>query len=559
MLSSPQPVGADAFDLDVLSAAVETAEALIVVTDPKGVILRFNPACERLTGWSAEEMVGRNAVDLLAPGRKAEVIERAVDHLRTGGSRRSVGRWRTRSGEERTISFTDTVLNDDQGRVRCLVATGVDITAERRAEAALVASERRHRALVEHATDVVVVLDPDSTLRYVSPSAERLLGWTPEQLEGRKGFDLVVEADQGVALMAMEETLAEPGPTTLREFRLRDRWGLPVYVEAVANNQIDDPAVAGVILHLRDIDERRRLEGDLRGAEERFRHAFAKAPTGIAVMDLAGRFVEINPALASILDRAPSELIARVEDEVTHPEDRRLDAVPLRRLLAGEVEGYQIEKRYLRPDGTTVWAMLNVSALYRPDGEPQHLLVHIEDVTARRTLTRELSHLANHDGLTGLPNRSAVHRRIDEALGRDEGAGVGVLFVDLDEFKWVNDRYGHAFGDQALAAVARRLASVVRPTDFVGRVGGDEFVIVCEPATGPTVERVAARLQERLRLPLGTAELPDLVVGASVGGVLARAGESTSEVLRRADEAMYRGKVERRESAEMARASRDSA
>jgi chemotaxis family two-component system sensor kinase Cph1 len=99
----------------------------------------------------------------------------------------------------------------------------------------------------------------------------------------------------------------------------------------------------------------------------------------------------------------------------------------------------------------------------------------------------------------------------------------------------------------------------VRPTDFVGRVGGDEFVIVCEPATEPTVALVAARVGEQLRFPLGMAELPDLSVGASVGGVVARPGEGTSAVLRRADEAMYRRKLERRRAIELARSEPDSA
>ena len=547
MSSSSHSLREGSFDLDVLAVAVETADALIVVTDPEGIILRFNPACERLTGFTAEEMLGRSAIGLLAPGRAREVIERYTSHALTGGSMRSVGRWRTRSGDEKTISFTNTVLYDDDGVVRCFVATGVDITAELRAEAALVSSERRHRALVEHATDVVVVLDPDSTLRYVSPSAERLLGWAPADLEGRKGFDLVVEADRDVALLAMGETLTEPGPTTAREFRLWHRSGWPVYVEAVANNQLDDPAVRGIILHLRDINERRCLEGTLRGAEERFRHAFAKAPTGIAVMDLDGGFVEVNPALAQILDRTPDELVACVADDLTHPDDRAVDGFQTRRLLAREIDGYSIEKRYLRPDGTTVWASLNVSVLCGVDGEPQHLLAHIEDITARRSLTQELSHLAHHDGLTGLPNRTAVHQRIDEALARPDRDGVGVLFVDLDDFKRVNDLHGHAFGDLVLSAVSRRLAEAVRPADFVGRVGGDEFVIVCEPATDASVDRVAARVSETFQHPLEVPGFPAVRVGVTVGGVVAEGGETTNAVLRRADEAMYRGKVRSRE------------
>jgi len=538
-----QPEVGGGSELEILSVAVETADALIVVTDPSGRILRFNPACERLSGWAAEEMIGENAFRLLAPGWRNEVEAQFVGLMRTGGSQRSVGRWVTRSGVERVISFTNTVLLDDLGEPRFLVATGVDITVEREAVAALTASERRHRALVEHSTDVVVVIDADGLVQYVSPSVEMLLGWTAGELEGRPGFDFIVDADLPVVAQSLEETLTEPGPTVPREFRVRDRSGRPVLVEAVANNQLDDPSVNGVILHLRDLSERRTLEATLRTAEERFRLAFAKAPTGIAVMGLDGSFVEVNPALGQILGRLPADLVAHTGQEITHPDDRLADAESTGRLLAGEIDGYRQERRYLRPDGSTVWTRSSVSLLCGPDGEPAHLLAHIEDITDQRSLAQELSHLAHHDGLTGLPNRTAVHRRLDEALGHTHLHGVGVLFIDLDHFKRVNDTYGHELGDRVLRAVSRRLTEVVRPSDFVGRVGGDEFVIVCEPATEAIVARVADRVRERLGEPIRVVGVPDVVVGATVGAVIAESGEDTTTVLRRADAAMYHGKV----------------
>lgn len=183
-------------DADVLAVAVQTVDALIVVTDPNGLIVAFNPACERLTGRSAEEMIGVNAVALLATGGRTDLIEASVELLERGGSRRSVGRWVTRDGEERTVAFTTTVLGHPDGTPRCLVVTGVDITGEQRALLALSESERRHRALVEHSADIVAVVDVAGLITYVSPSAERILGWNPAEVEGRPALDVGAEDDR---------------------------------------------------------------------------------------------------------------------------------------------------------------------------------------------------------------------------------------------------------------------------------------------------------------------------------------------------------------------------
>ena len=542
------PTGMSGLDADVVAAAMGTAESLIVVTDVGGSILWANPACERVLGWPVGELVGRNALDYLTSGELREDDDEHQRLLASTGSRRQTNRWRTRDGGERTISFTRTPVRDEAGVVRRIVATGVDVSGEHLARAALLASERRHRALVEHASDVVVVIDERAVITYVSASAEAQLGWTPNELEGRSGFDLVAEEDRDLALRSFGETLTESGPTVPRELRIRDRFGRPVLMEVVANNRLEDPSVEGVILHMRDITERRTLEVTLSTAEERFREAFAKAPTGIALVDLDGHFLEANRALADILGREPADLTRLSFQDITHPDDLGADLDYLARLLAGRIPGYRMEKRYLRPDGSVIWCLLNVSVLRDAAGAPQHLLAHVEDITARKSRTEELAHLAHHDGLTGLPNRTAVHTRVGESLARRHLHEVGVLFLDLDGFKDVNDTYGHDVGDRVLSVVARRLADVVRPSDLVGRVGGDEFVVVCEPASMAVLERIAERICEELGRPIELAGLPTITTGAAVGLAVAEPVDDTASLLRRADDEMYRAKSRGRDA-----------
>lgn len=303
-----------------------------------------------------------------------------------------------------------------------------------------------------------------------------------------------------------------------------------------------------MILHLRDLRERRSLEADVHAAEERFREAFFKAPTGIALSGLDGRILEANRSFADIVGREPEHLVGLSFADFTHPDDLEANLRYSRRLRDGELTSYRMEKRYLRPDGTTVWAVVNVSVLAGPDGQPRHHLAHIEDITARKSLTETLAHQAHHDSLTGLPNRAAVHRRVDQALARRHRHDVGVLFVDLDDFKVVNDDFGHEVGDGVLAVVARRLADAVRPGDLVGRVGGDEFVVVCEPATAEVLDTMAHRLRAAVEPTISVADDPAMLVGASVGTALAELADDAASLLRRADDAMYAEKTDRRRS-----------
>jgi diguanylate cyclase (GGDEF)-like protein/PAS domain S-box-containing protein len=542
MRCEPPDPGDARFDHEVLAVAVEATDAIVFATDASGVILRFNPAAERVSGWRSEAVVGHHVRVLggdgtgLDPIGDLDAITAAGDFVRTDRV------WRDRAGMSRWIAFTVTLRRDDAGAPAYFVVSGVDVTDQRAAVTALEGSERRHRALVEHASDVVVVIDADGIVRYLGPSGERVLGWRPEEVEGSSGFDLVPAADRPRAVQHLRDTLAAPGPTSPRQFHVVDRRGRPVLFEAVANNQLHDPAVGGIILHLRDVSERRALEDSARIAEERFRQAFQMAPNGIALVDLDGSIAAANGALAALLGRDVDELLGSTFQELTHPDDLDADLDYLRRLLAGEIREYRMEKRYLRPDGAVVWALLNVSLLHDAEGRPEQFLSHVEDITARKSHTEQLAHLAHHDGLTGLANRTAVHRRVEEALARRHLHDVGVLFIDLDGFKAINDQHGHDVGDAVLADVGRRLENVLRPTDLVGRVGGDEFVIVAEPGTDSALHTIAERVELALAAPIEVDGCPPMHVGATVGAILAEDDEATVDVLRRADEAMYRAK-----------------
>jgi diguanylate cyclase (GGDEF)-like protein len=202
-----------------------------------------------------------------------------------------------------------------------------------------------------------------------------------------------------------------------------------------------------------------------------------------------------------------------------------------------------MEKRYLRADGDLVWVQLSVTVVRHDDGSPAYFISQIEDVTDRRARTDGLAYQAHHDHLTGLLNRHATMRRLEQALSRRHLASVSLLFCDLDRFKDVNDGHGHAIGDEVLRTLASRVAASLRPGDLAGRLGGDEFVVLLEGSDTGQAMLVAERLARAIAEPVPLSGGGSVEVHASIGLAVATADDvDAAALIVRADEAMYAAK-----------------
>ncbi len=277
----------------------------------------------------------------------------------------------------------------------------------------------------------------------------------------------------------------------------------------------------------------------LRASEESFRLAFENAPSGMAMTSLRrpdrGRLMRVNEALCRMLGY-PELLLRRIGlATVTHPEDREL-------LDACHERAGSAELRLLRADGTALWAALRSSIVYDPAGEPDFLLIHVEDIEDRKRREQTLRHRASHDPLTGLPNRAELRVRLERLLASH--ATLGVLFCDVDDFKAVNDTYGHHVGDAVLVEVAVRLQSGVRDGDTVARVGGDEFVVLAAGLGPGDVEDLAARLAAALRVPF-EYEGQQIPVSVSIGISWSDGTSQAEDLMRAADRHMYEHKRSR--------------
>ena len=397
-------------------------------------------------------------------------------------------------------------------------------------------SERRFRALVSNAADIIIVTDQSGIMQYVSPAFERILGRSADPYRTASMGTFMHPDDLARLAVEFPPVLVDPTRVLRTVLRAQDAQGGWRYFETTITNRLDDPDVRGIVGNLHDITE-------LREADERFRSAFENAPIGMAMADLEGRILRANPALGNIVGRTPADMVGVSVVDLTHPDDRESTSTQIQRLSTGSL-GYRTDKRYIHRDGHDVWVSASVSCVRDEQEHPLYMIGQIEDITERRALQERLAHAAIHDTLTGLPNRELFMDRLDVALRRAtrERHEVAVIFVDLDRFKLINDSLGHDVGDQVLGAVADRLSSVMRANDTLARFGGDEFTVLCDDVkSGGDSLELAQRLVMAMSQPL-TLTSGEVFVTLSVGVAVSRAGESGPGILRNADIAMYRAK-----------------
>ena len=320
-------------------------------------------------------------------------------------------------------------------------------------------------------------------------------------------------------------------------FNHADAWNDPVLWAGIHALFIGALGIVNVLCWR--LNEDARLETS--ASESRFRSAFEDAPTGMAIVGLDGIITRVNDAFIARTGFSAGELVGKPLDDLTPYEDR--DRRPWPRLEDGVRE---VERRFVRRDGSVGWALWQHSITKDLDGNPASFVTHCLDISSRKRAEAELSWQAHHDALTGLPNRELFVQRLEGALDRrrERGGGrVAVLFVDLDNFKVVNDSLGHGAGDRLLEAVAERLRRVLRPEDVIARFGGDEFtVLISDVHDERHALRVADRLAGSLRAPI-VLDGEQRFITASVGLSIADdAADEPLSLLRDADAAMYRAK-----------------
>ncbi|WGY04230.1 diguanylate cyclase [Nocardioides sp. QY071] len=323
----------------------------------------------------------------------------------------------------------------------------------------------------------------------------------------------------------------------------------PRYTQALYLPDVHEGEVRGIFVLVTDISARRRAEVALALAESRFRTLFEAAPSATLVTSADGLIVSANDAAGRLFGYDVAALEGMDVDALVHPADLAMSRRVRDQLTAGRITRFSEERRYRHADGHTVWAQAEVTVVRAtdPDDDRPYLLAQLQDTSTRKSYEHELEHLAHHDALTGTLNRRGLTRVLErQVVLAESGRGGSVLLCDLDNFKAVNDRFGHEVGDDLLVHVARVLRRAVRASDAVGRLGGDEFAVVLSRAGAEDARTVGATVARSLEEDAGFP-WNGVSVSISIGVAQFSPGRTIDQVLREADRDMYAVKAAGRE------------
>jgi diguanylate cyclase (GGDEF)-like protein/PAS domain S-box-containing protein len=273
----------------------------------------------------------------------------------------------------------------------------------------------------------------------------------------------------------------------------------------------------------------------------RFQLAMESAPMGMASVSMDRIFLEVNDALCQMIGRSRKDLVGRPLSDIVHSADNDADMSVRANVLAGREKWAKSEKRLVRADGSEVWVNHLVGLVTGDNDEPISYVSQFVDITESRAKQFKLENLADTDPLTGLPHRGALDKTLGAWFPDAEGGQVAVLFLDLDDFKNLNDTHGHQAGDRALIAVAQRLQATVRKSDTLVRFGGDEFVLITRTPPAEIAE-LCRRLISSLADPVHLQDV-SVKMTMSIGAAASRPGDDYDSVLWRADANVYQAKA----------------
>lgn len=508
-----------------------------------GIISQTNFAGASLLGLERAKLTGRRFTTFICPDAlpafKIFLTKVFESSIRETGEMKL----QTTAGGSPLFVHIEAVAN--KSGQDCRVVT-TDITERKLAEEKLRESEALFRAIAENVSDLIAMLDTGGRRFYNNPSYLQI--FEKEELKpGSDSFSEIHPEDRDRIKSIFLKTVAS-GVGERTEFRFLLKDGSIRHIESEGNVVLDAAGkVSKVIVVSRDVTTRKQAEEALRESEQRFRAIFENAAIGIARLSLTGQFLQINEGFCSIIGYTREEVLSQKFSfqKITFPEDIEADLAWIKKLLDGDGDNHTLEKRYIRKDGSIVWVNLSVSLLRNAAGKPLYFISAVQDITGRKTLEEQLRHLSNFDILTDLPNRTLLSDRIQQALAiaKRDKARMALMFIDLDEFKPVNDAFGHKTGDLLLHETAKRMQDCVRASDTVARIGGDEFVVLL-----PTIETeqdalvVAEKIRHALCQPFELAG-HSIHVSSSIGiAVYPENGSEEKVLLNNADTAMYYAK-----------------
>ena len=537
-----------------IRAITRSVQDAVLIMNPMGLISYWNPAAARIFGYTEEEAIGKNLHRFLSPLRYHEAHREAFARFQQNGTGKAVEKTVEleachKDGHEISVELSLSAIRLPDGWHSAGIVR--DITARKIAEEAVRSSRARYHALVDQSCEALTLVDiQKQEIVEMNSRFTELLGYSLPEDAPLYANQFVVEP-QSDTDRRYKTTLPKQRYLPPETVLYRHKNGAEIPIERVGTVVTID-GKDWVLFSNRDMTERKLMEAKLRESEERFRKLSENARDMIYRMSLPdGRYEYVSPASIQLTGHTPEEICSgRVHlSNMIHPESEEYFKKQWSLLLLGEIPD-TYEYKIIHKDGSARWLFQKNVAVRNANDSPIAIEAIVSDITERKLLEEELRLQATTDGLTGIFNRRHFLTRTEEELQRigRYGGKCTLLMVDIDHFKRVNDRLGHAAGDVVLQHVALLCRKATRTTDLLGRVGGEEFAILLLEAGGLEAKLVAERLRQSIENNLfETEEGAQVSLQVSIGVAEYQIRkDSLSDLMIRADKALYRAKNEGR-------------
>ena len=519
---------------------------MVVVLDPDGKIIRFNREAEEVTGCTFEEVrenpkLWMNWID----PADLEAVKQLFVKILSGQSMGTHEFWHTsKSGGRRLIAMSDAYILDDEGKIEATILLGNDVTEKHLSDSAVRSERDFTSSVMDAVSDVIMVLDRTSRVVRCNAALETVLGVPCNDIACKQTAvaDLLVFDDS----TRVTEWFANAKAGDFLEFSASQRQDASVTPrvfewKAVPLDTRDEVPEFFVVTGT-DVTAKREEARQLKRAAV----VFETSSQAILITNGKGSALDVNPAYCSATGYSREEALAIDMGELVSSANSAEVIGDLYRSMAqtGSWSGTVWTRR---KSGELFPAFSHVNALRIPGQDEPNILTMFSDISDIVRHQDELADLAYHDALTKLPNRSLLAEKIADAMAgvRRRGGMLGVAYLDLDNFKPINDTFGHSCGDRFLVGMASRITEALREVDSVARIGGDEFVcLLSDLESIADSDAVLARLNEAIRFPVELGNPGRAVsVTASIGVVYYCGGDADPDaLLRRADHLMYEAK-----------------
>ena len=527
-----------------------------MVVNENGEIVLLNVQAEKRFGYSRDELIGQKVKNIIPKGFAERLIadgtrsaaEALAQQIGTGIELTG----RRKDGSQFPIEI---MLSPLENADAILVTAAIrDITVRKAAEENLAQMEAKYRGLLEAAPDAMVVVNENGEIVLLNVQAEKRFGYSRDELIGQKVKNIIPKgfAERLIAdgTRSAAEALAQQIGTGIElTGRRKDGSQFPIEIMLSPLENADAILVTAAI---RDITVRKAAEENLAQMEAKYRGLLEAAPDAMVVVSPKGKIVLLNVQAEKRFGYSRDELIGKqVKTIIPHGFAERLIADSLRseKDALDQQIGTGIDLTGQRKDGTEFPIEIMLSPLEGDEGVL--VTAAIRDITARKRAEALIIHSAEHDFLTGLPNRMLLNDRVNQAilLALRHRRKVGVLFLDLDGFKHINDSLGHPTGDKLLQSVGKRLVDCIRGSDTVSRQGGDEFVVLLSEEENSEDASVIARRMLRAVAEAHFIDEHDLHITCSVGiSLYPDDGMNAETLIKNADTAMYQAKENGRQT-----------